>query len=226
VTTSTVEVVNGGRAAARKPAPIPTLLEGATDPRELALSNAIPADANLDTAAYVLQQPRQLVVTWNRVHYTRDRSAAVWERHGVGIWQLESVDTATWHRVYTEETRLTNTRGVEAYGVTLGDASGDNRPEVLIFASVDGSAGAGTYYLLANVGRRVRRVFTQSLSEDEGTMSFAHRALVVLEGVDFRGPGVHCCFRKVRETWLRWNGRRMVVLRRVVRRNRREWPPG
>src|SRR5882724_2958373 len=35
VTTTTVEVVNGPKSAARKPAPVPTLLQGATDPQRL-----------------------------------------------------------------------------------------------------------------------------------------------------------------------------------------------
>jgi hypothetical protein len=65
------------------------------------------------------------------------------------------------------------------------------------------------------------------LSADDGEITFGHRALVVLEGRDHvAGQGVHCCYRKVRETWLRWNGQRMVTVRQFVRANRRGWPPG
>jgi hypothetical protein len=49
---------------------------------------------------------------------------------------------------------------------------------------------------------------------------------VVREGVDFRGRGVHCCYRKVRLMWLRWTGSRLVTIRQTVRKNRRGWPPG
>jgi hypothetical protein len=57
-------------------------------------------------------------------------------------------------------------------------------------------------------------------------MSFGRDALVIREGVDFRGPGIHCCFRKVRIAWLRWQGDRLVTVRKVLRKNRRGWPPG
>jgi hypothetical protein len=226
MTTSMVEVVNGSRSAGRRPAPIPTLVEGATDPHRLALSNAVPIDANVDTADSVMRPPRQLIVTWDRARLTRDGSAAIWQRRGVAIWQLDRGNTATWHRVYTHETAVNNVTGIEGYDVTLGDASGDARPEVLIFFDTDGSAGGGSYHLFASVGYRPRQVFTKELSQDQGTISFAHHALDVRQGVDYRGPGIHCCYRKVRETWLRWSGRRMVVVRRVVRKNRRGWPPG
>ena len=56
-------------------------------------------------------------------------------------------------------------------------------------------------------------------------MDFAGGAVVVHRGVAFRGT-IHCCFRKVRVTWLRWTGRRLVAVRRVLRENRRGWPPG
>jgi hypothetical protein len=223
---TTVEVVNGSKAARRVPAPIPTLLEGATDPHRLALSSAVPIDANLDSADYVTRAPRQLIVTWDREHLTRNGQAAIWERRGVAIWQLDRGTAATWHRVYTRETPVNNVTGIEGYEVSLGDASGDGRPEVLIFVDNDGSAGAGSYHLFADVGYRVRQVFAKSLSQDEGTISFAHRALVVLQGVGYYDRGPHCCFRKVRERWLRWDGRRMRTIRHVVRKNRRGWPPG
>jgi hypothetical protein len=115
---------------------------------------------------------------------------------------------------------------VEGFGVKLGDISGDGRPEVLVFFDTDGSAGGGTYHLFANSGYRVREALVKNLALDQGTISFAHGNLVVLEGLDYHGPGIHCCYRKVRETWLRWNGRRLVTVRSIVRKNRRGWPPG
>ena len=158
VRATTVEIVNGPRTAKRTPAPMPTLLEGATDPHRLALSGAIPIDANLESANYVARAPRQLIVTWDREHLTRDARAAIWERRGVAIWQLDRGAAAVWHRVYTRETPVNNVTGIEGYDVTLGDASGDGRPEVLIFVNNDGSAGAGSYHLFANVGYRLRQV--------------------------------------------------------------------
>jgi hypothetical protein len=223
---TTVEVVNGSKTARLAPTPIPTLLEGATDPHRLALSSAVPIDANLESADYVTRPPRQVIVTWDREHLTRNGQAAIWERRGVTIWQLDRGTAATWHRVYTRETPVNNATGIEGYDVSLGDASGDGRPEVLIFVNNDGSAGAGSYHLFANVGYRVRQVFAKSLSHDEGTISFAHGALVVLQGVGYYERGPHCCFRKVRETWLRWDGRRIVTVHQLVRKNQRGWPPG
>ena len=226
VRTTTIEVVNGTRTANRTPAPIPTLLEGSTDPHRLALSSAVPIDANLDSADYVTRPPRQLIVTWDRSQLTRDGQSAIWERRGVAIWQLDRGTAARWHRVYTRETPVNYVTGIEGYDVSLGDASGDGRTEVVISFDMDGSAGAGSYHLFANVGYRLRQVFAKSLSQDEGTISFAHHALVVLQGVGYYDRGPHCCFRKVRETWLRWDGRRLVTIRQTIRKNQRGWPPG
>jgi hypothetical protein len=226
-TTTTFQVVNGTRTAGRKPAPIPTVLDGSTDPHSVVLSSAIPADANLDSAEYVEQKPRQLVVTWEREHLTRDRQAAIWQRRGMSIWELAHAnDAGSWYRVYTYETLVNNQVGVEGFGVSLGDISADGRPEILVFFSTDGSAGGGTYHLFVNSGYRIRQPLVKDLALDQGTITFGHKALVVLEGVDYRGPGIHCCYRKVRETWLRWDGHKLITVRRIVRKNRRGWPPG
>jgi hypothetical protein len=225
VTETTVEVVNGPRSARAKPAPIPTMLEG-VEPRAIQLSLAIPSDAELVSADPVTGEPRQLVVTWERAHLTSDGGAAVWQRNGVAIWQLDRGDAATWHRVYTREAPFDNLTNIHGYRVTLGDASGDARPEVLIFEGTDGSAGGGTYRLFANAGSEVRLAFVKALSQDQGTITFGRHRLVVREGVDYYDRGPHCCYRRVRETWLRWDGRRIVVIHEAVHKNRREWPPG
>lgn len=226
-TTTTFQVVNGSKSAGRTPAPLPTAVDGSTDPHSVVLSSAIPADANLDSADYVEQKPRQLVVTWDREHLTRDGQAAIWQRRGIAIWELARPnDAGSWNRVYTHESLVSNQVGLEGFDVSLGDMSGDGRPEIVVFFDTDGSAGGGTYHLFANSGYRVRQPLVENLAQDQGTLAFAHKALVVLEGVDFRGPGIHCCYRKVRETWLRWNGRRLVTVRRIARKNRRGWPPG
>lgn len=225
-TTTTVEVVNGSRSAGAKPAPIPTLLSGSTHPHGLVVSAAIPIDANLDSADYIDAEPRQLIVTWDRAHYTRGGQSAIWERRGIAIWQLDRRNVADWHRVYTYETPVNNQVGVEGFGVTLGDISGDRRPEILVFFDTDGSAGGGTYHLFVTAGHRLVEPLVKPLALDEGTIRLAHGALVVLQGVDFRGRGIHCCYRRVRETWLRWDGQRLVTVRQVLRKNRRGWPPG
>jgi hypothetical protein len=226
MTTTRVEIENGSKRAGRVPAPIPTLVEGLADPHGVALSSAVPVDANLDSADFVEEWPRQLVVTWDRAHLTRDGNAAIWQRRGIAIWQLDRGNTATWHRVYTFETLVNNVVGVEGFGVSLGDISGDGRPEILVSFDTDGSAGGATYHLFANAGFRLRQPLVLDLSQDEGTISFGREALVVLKGLDYRGPGIHCCYRKVRETRLRWDGRRLIAVRRTVRKNRRGWPPG
>ena len=224
-TTTKVEVVNGSRSARRRPAPIPTLVEG-SNPHAVALSSAVPIDANLDSANYVDSTPRQLIVTWDRARLTRNGQAAIWQRRGIAIWQLDRGKAATWHRVYTYETPVNNRVRVEGFDVKLGDISGDGRPEVLIFFDTDGSAGGGTYHLFANTGFRIRQPLVEDLALDQGTISFARTSLVVREGLAFHGPGIHCCYRKVRVTWLRWNGRRLVTVRQSIRKNRRGWPPG
>jgi hypothetical protein len=220
------EVVNGSRPAGAVPAAIPALMEGATDPHGLVLADAIPVDAALVSADYVTQQPRQLVVTWEREHMTRRGDAAIWQRRGVAIWQLDHGVAARWHRVYTREVVIDNATPVGGFEVTVGDASGDGRPEVLILFAIDGSAGGGIYHLFANAHDRLREALVDPLSLDEGTMSFGHHALIVRRGLQHYGPGIHCCFRRVRETWLRWNGQRMLTVHRVVRANRTGWPPG
>jgi hypothetical protein len=225
-TTTTVEVVNGSRPAAMKPARMPTLLEGGRDPYSLLLADAIPVDAALMSANYVTRYPQQLVVTWNRLHLTRNGDAAIWQRRGVAIWQIDRDNAASWHRVYTREVVIDNTTYVSAFDVTLGDATGDRRPEILILFAIDGSAGGGTYHLFANVQEGFREVFVKPLSLDQGTISFGHHALLVRQGRGYYGQGAHCCFRRVEETWLRWDGGRMATVKRVVRKNRRGWPPG
>ena len=225
IRTTTVKLISQGKSAGRAPAPIPTLLEGSTNPHWLQVSAAIPPDANLVSADYVTRPPRQLIVTWDRERLTGD-GAAIWQRRGVAVWQLDRRGRGLWRRVYTYETLINNVVGVEGYGIELGDISGDGRPEVLITFATDGSAGGAVYHLLANDGYRLRQPLVKSLSQDEGTISFADGALVVRQGVDFRGPGIHCCFRKAQVTWLRWNGRRLAVTRRELRKNRRGWPPG
>ena len=216
-TTTTFQVVNGSKSAKRTPAPMPTVLEGSTDPHSIVLSSAIPADANLDSADYVEEKPRQLIVTWEREHLTRDGQAAIWQRRGIAIWELVRPNHASsWRRVYTYETPVNNQVGVEGFDVSVGDVSGDGRPEILVFFDTDGSAGGGTYRLFVNSGYRIRQALVKDLARDQGTITFAHEALVVLEGVGYGGPGIHCCYRKVR----------LVIVRRIVRKNRRGWPPG
>ncbi|HEY4976719.1 MAG TPA: hypothetical protein VII05_05150 [Gaiellaceae bacterium] len=222
---TTTEVVNGSRRAGPIPAPIPTLLDGPTDdPHELALSAAVPVDASLDSAKYVEQKPRQLIVTWHREHLTQYTTTS-WRRVGIAIWQPGHGDDAYWHRVYAYETPTYN-QYLVGFGVSLGDISGDGRPEILVFFYSDGSSGGGTYHLFVNTGYRLRQPLVEPLDLDAGAMLFSHGALVRFEGVDFRGPGTHCCYRNVRETRLRWDGHRLITVRETVRKNRRGWREG
>jgi len=224
---TTVEVVNGLRSAAARPAPIPTLLEGANNPHDLTLASAVPSDATLDSADYVTAAPKQLIVTWERAHLTSNGRAAMWQRHGMAIWQRDPGDAATWHRVFTFENPITNTEDtVDNFRVTTGDISGDGRPEVLVFFDTDGSAGSGTYHLFTNTGFQLRQPLVKRLSLDEGTISFEHGALAIHEGLDHYGLGIHCCFRKMKTTLARWNGHRLMTLRWTMGPNQRGWPPG
>jgi hypothetical protein len=227
VLATTVEVISGARSAGAFPDPIPSVLEGATNPHQVVLASTVPADANLDSADYVEGRPEQLIVTWDRAHLTPNGQAAVWERRGIAIWQLDSGNAARWHRVYTFENAITNAPNVAmGFEVTTGDISGDGRPEVLVFFDTDGSAGSGTYHLFANTGYQLRQPLMQKLSMDQGTVSITRGALRISQGLEYRGPGIHCCFRKVRITLLRWTGHRLVTTQQTVRRNNRGWPPG
>ena len=223
---TTYEAINGMRSAGVRPAPIPDLLEGSTDPRHLVLSDAVPADATVNNAAYVDSTPKQLVVSWSRAHLVAN-GAALWQRVGIAIWQLNRGGAAAWHRIYTFENAITNRSGtVQGFDISTGDISGDRRPEVLVFFDSDGSAGTGRYHLLASEGRLLRQPLVMHLSNDQGSISFDHGELVIRQGVDYHGPGIHCCFRRVRTTVVRWNGSRLVTVRRAVGPNRRGWPPG
>jgi hypothetical protein len=164
-------------------------------------------------------------VTWERAHLRNN--AAVWQRVGMAIWQLDRGQAAVWHRVYTFENPLTNSpETVEGFRVTTGDISGDGRPEVLVFFDSGGSAGNGTYHLFANSGYRLRQPLVMPLSNDDGAITFAKHALVVRRGLDHRGAGIHCCFRRVRTTILRWNGNHLTTVQRTVGPNLRGWPAG
>ena len=223
-TTTTVEVVNGLRSAGATPAPIPTRVEAGSDARAVPLSLGVPADAQVVGAAIVKQSPAQVIVSWERAHLTPN-GTATWQRYGVAIWQYVR-GAAAWRRAFLRELPTTKLTNIHGYRISLGDVSGDMRPEVLIFEDRDGSAGNGTYRLFANAGADVRRAFVKPLSQDQGTVAFGPHRLVVREGVGYYDRGPHCCFRRVRETWLRWDGRRAQVVHRAMHQNRRGWPPG
>ena len=225
--TSTVEVV-GTRGAVAHPAVIPVVLEGARDPQDLFLSQAIPSDATLDSARYVTESPEQLIVTWDRSHFTPNGMAAIWQRRGIAIWQRDAGGATTWHRVYTFENQIMNDENtVDGFGVRTGDISGDGRPEVLVRFSGDGSSGPGTYHLFVSDGRQLRQPLIKRLSEDEGSVAFVPGALRINEGVDGHFTmSPHCCFRKVRTTVLHWRRGHLVPIRRSVGPNRHGWPPG
>jgi hypothetical protein len=53
VRATTYEVISGERRAGIRPAPLPAVLEGAVSPEDLVLSDAVPADATVDRAAYI-----------------------------------------------------------------------------------------------------------------------------------------------------------------------------
>jgi hypothetical protein len=202
-------------------APIPSRIHyNTTDPRSVAPSAAVPEGASILSIDYVLQPPRQLIVTWIR-------QGRIWQRYGYAIWQRAGGRESGWDRVASRDGPANNETNLHAYYVRLGDVSGDQRPEVVVVSDRNGSAGCAVYYLYVKAGGGgVRQVLAKELCIDEGTVSFAQHALVLKEGVDSYSRGPHCCFRKVRERWLRWEGRRLIEVHREVRKNQRGWPPG
>jgi hypothetical protein len=178
-----------------------------------ALERAKPKPSLAPRGARVLSERRlsddQRVVTWEIGGHPEEPT--------LGIYGLTLVEGQT--QLYTRRAKS----GAQGIRVESGDFSGDGRQDVLYFTDTDGSAGCGTYRALVTGPGSARLVLTRFLCADRGGMSVRSPNLVarVFEGKDPKTIGLaHCCYRFVRTTARRWNGRRFVVVRDVRRRNR------
>jgi FG-GAP repeat len=223
--TETIVVTVGDNAKPDQRAPLPSSLSGAFDPHALPLQDAVPADANV-LAAYYLEAANglrpEVAVTWRRDFTARHP----FPDFGLVVWERVRGLVAVWRRSYAwsiETTKLTEINGIR---VSVGDFTGDGHPDLLLAEDTDGSAGGASYVAIALFPAHSRALWHRDLAMDEGTIALAQGAIKVTEGFDRYDRGIHCCFRKVRVRWLRWNGERMAVVRALERRNRQGWPPG
>lgn len=224
VTPSLTQTVVGTvrRAASpARPAPVPTILPGDPNPHHLHLSDAVPTDAALIGVWY--PAAHQVLVQWERDFGGRPP----YEEFGLTLYEFERRNSEfPWRMVWkfrrTEEDRVARLGPVQ-----VGDFTGDGRADLVVFVDTDGSAGCGTYRAWVNAGQATHLVLRRLLCMDQGQIVLRGSRLIVTQGLDFAGPGIHCCYRRVRTTVLRWNGARLSVIASYVGPNsRRAWPPG
>lgn len=176
-------------------------------PRGLVLSSLVPRDAQLNDARPIPAAegvPPEEVVTW-----FRPVSRGV--ETGLAIWQRER-DAVHWRRIVL----VRGASDVEAIRFQLGDFTGDRHPDVLLFEDTDGSGGCGMYRAFASVAGRTRELLVRRTCADLSAMWLGRGSIVIRTGVG-KDPAtrdqIHCCPLWVRETQLRWDGRRLVLIR-------------
>lgn len=226
--TSTEVVFVATGHAAVPPAPEPatvtvsTLDPGGTAPVEALL----PADAELTRVSGPRSADPTVVLVWRRELL----KPAGGQQLGLAVWEhVLRGGFSIWSRIFSlRASNLEKSRGVEDLQVSTGDVTADGRDDLLVFEDKDGSAGCGTYLLFHLTAARARRLFSRDLCLDSGTVRLAHGRVVIRRGIDFAGPGIHCCYRRTRVTTFAWNGRSLHVVADAVRPNRTPglWPPG
>jgi hypothetical protein len=158
--------------------------------------------------------PEQIFASWSR---TVRRSATVHEleeqgQEGVLLWQrAEDTRRAVWRLVY--RTRVPPSGSVV---FDTGDISGDGHPEV-IFAMLQGSGACGTWRLLVTTSSGVREALRDQNCETYHELSDG--ALHLREPVGpcpYSDRAAHC-YGGTRDRQLRWDGRKLVEVRTVVR---------
>jgi len=216
--TDTVVATVRRTASPARRAPVPDLLPGDPNPHHLKLSDAVPADAELTGAWY--PAAHELLVQWDR-----DFEEQPYEEFGLTLYEYDGQQSEyPWRKAWL--LRRTETERVAGLRLQVGDFTGDGRANFVVFVDTDGSAGCGTYRAYVNRGPATRLVLRRSLCLDQGQVVLRRSRLLVTEGVDFAGPGIHCCYRRVRRTVLRWDGTRLRYVSTRVGPNHRRWPPG
>jgi hypothetical protein len=208
-------------ASAIHPARFPWSLVGGGNAHEVVLGETVAADAQLIAAWY--PRPHQVLVQWVRDF----GDEPPYREFGLTLWAYEPRRSHRypWQPVWTLR-RSEYRERVDALRITLGDLTGDRHGDFLVFVDTDGSGGCGTYLAVVDERFGARIALRRQLCLDQGQIVLRNGRLVVSEGVDFAGPGIHCCYRKTRVTTLRLSGNRLAVVRSRVHRNRRwQWPP-
>ena len=134
----------------------------------------------------------------------REEGGGPYDRAGFAVWEHG-------HRAY-----VIPTPGVEAFGVHVGDVTGDGRLDVLLFLDTDGSGACGSWRVAAEVGGTWRKLFATGGCRDDYRVTLERRAVVVYHGVHktrASGSYIHCCWNRWRRTELRWRGGTLVTRR-------------
>ncbi|HEY2939654.1 MAG TPA: hypothetical protein VGJ27_07570 [Gaiellaceae bacterium] len=157
--------------------------------------------------------PEQLLVVWSRELRTRGGAQAsnLTGERGVFVWQAQPARRRTrWLVAYARRYP-----DIGPVGFSVGDVTGDGHPEVLL-AQLQGSGGCGPWTVVATTGRSVREIFDRTTCESY--LKLAHGALVIDDPVGpcpYRQGSAHC-FGGRRTLVERWNGHRLVVVKKTV----------
>jgi hypothetical protein len=156
------------------------------------------------------------IVTWRLGGHAEEPSTGL---YGVTAWQGK-------HRLYSHRAAPVT------YGIYVetGDFGGDGRNDALLFEDHDGSGGCGVYRAIVSEPTSMRQVNARVLCVDRGSIHLRRESLIFRIGVR-KNPrtadNIHCCYEVLRTTMKRWNGRRLVVMRTLLRRlTGQQWPPG
>jgi hypothetical protein len=158
--------------------------------------------------------PEQLFVTWNRTVRGRPTVPTPEEvsEQGVLLWQVSTIGPrSVWRVVYGRRLAPDDYVSVDA-----GDISGDGHPEVM-FSGLQGSGGCGVTRLLVTTEQGVKEALRHENCETRSELSSGLFHLRDPVGrCPYREAGAHC-YGGVRDTQMRWNGRRLMTVRTVVR---------
>jgi hypothetical protein len=158
--------------------------------------------------------PEQLFVVWRRTVHGRPTGPTADEvdQQGVLLWQVAPArGRSVWRLLYS--------RRLDPYvptAVDIGDMSGDGHPEVL-YAGLQGSGNCGLWRLLVTTSGGIEEALRDANCETghELASGVFHRREIVGPCPFSRAPA-HC-YGGVRDTQMRWDGRRLVAVRTVVR---------
>jgi hypothetical protein len=176
------------------------------------------APARAETRVILLpaggEVPEQLFVVWSRTVRGRVTVPTPEEsfEQGVLLWEPSTMGRrSVWRVVYGR--RVAADDYVTA---DIGDMSGDGHPEVM-FAGLHGSGGCGATRLLVTTERGVKEALRHEGCETASELSGGLFHLREPVGpCPYRQTGAHC-YGGVRDTQMRWNGRKLVTVRTLVR---------
>lgn len=158
--------------------------------------------------------PEQLFVVWARTARGRLKGATADEvpQNGVMLWERAAAGRrSVWRLVYARRLEPDTSPAVD-----IGDVSGDGHPEVL-YAGLQGSGNCGLWRLLVTTSRGIEEVLRDANCETEHELSGGVFHLRKIMGPCPVTPAAAHCYGGVRDTRMRWDGRRLVTLGTVVR---------